>query len=94
MHKLSTYERNNVITHGFGLLLCIIGVPFLLLVSLQNGSIPTSIGIFSFCIGLLSVYTCSTVFHYLVEEKSKRKWRVADHIAIYFLIGGTYTAFI
>ncbi|MFA6831179.1 MAG: hemolysin III family protein [Bacteroidaceae bacterium] len=49
---------------------------------------PFSMGLYFF--GMLSSYTCSTVYHALPNGKAKKRWRHADHAAIYFQIAGTY----
>ena len=41
----------------------------------------------------MALYTASTMYHAVVEKRSKELWRVADHICIYLLIAGTYTPF-
>jgi hemolysin III len=44
-----------------------------------------------YCIGLLTVYFTSTWYHYEQNLEKKVKIRVLDHMAIFLLIGGTYT---
>jgi hemolysin III len=92
--QLPIDEKWNVATHGFGLLLSLIGIPVLLwfgnyLYSSSNELVGVSI----FSLGLVMVYSSSTGYHY-VTGSVKYNWRIFDHISIYFLIGGTYAAYI
>jgi len=91
---LSTYERNNAITHGIGILLSIIGIPFLMIAAMTLKSLPIEIGAIVFSFGLLAVFVSSTSYHLVSQAEWKKRLRKIDHIAIYFLIGGTYTAYI
>lgn len=47
-----------------------------------------TIGLYLF--GMLTSYICSTVYHALPAGKIKKRWRHADHAAIYLHIAGTY----
>ena len=40
---------------------------------------------------LIILYTMSTLYHAITNEKAKRVMRVMDHVTIFFLIAGTYT---
>lgn len=94
MNRLTPYERNNVITHGLGFLISLIALPFLYFLVFKQDGIAPKIGIILFSIGLMSVYTSSTIYHYILKEKAKFMWQKIDHISIYLLIGGTYSAYI
>lgn len=87
-------EELNVLTSGLGFLLSLIGIPVLLLrYSYVDSNPKTLLGVGAFSLGLLMVYYSSTSYHYFTGQL-KAKWRVFDHISIFFLIGGTYTAYI
>ena len=89
MQESADEEFWNWTTHFLGILLTIIGIPFL--VQYNNNLTPISsisIGIFSF--GLLLVYCSSTIYHYVKEPKLKEKLRLLDHVSIYYLITGSY----
>lgn len=47
-----------------------------------------------FAIGMLAVYTSSTLYHITTDLKRKMILKKFDHISIYFLIAGTYAPFI
>lgn len=82
-------ERFNVISHGIGLLLFVFGMLPVFVIKYHG---PT-LGLVAFILGVLAVYTSSTLYHAAVTPVRKHKFRIADHIAIYYLIGGTYTAY-
>lgn len=86
-------EIANSITHGIGILFFLTATPFLLYKAFQ---VKTTylLACVVFAIGLLMVYGSSTLYHAIQKETLKRKLRIADHISIYLLIGGSYTPFI
>lgn len=84
-------EFANAASHGFGLLLGLLAIPFLIQKVLKNGEAIAWIGGIAFSIGILMVYTFSTFYHAAKNPNWKSKLQVLDHIAIYFLIAGSYT---
>ena len=44
-----------------------------------------------YCLSLVHLFTASTVYHSVQNPKLKKKFRIWDHISIYYLIAGTYT---
>ena len=86
-------ERLNIITHAFGLLLSVIGLPFLILKSLNFNGFwkPTSLIIYG--LSLIVLYAASTFYHAAKNPRLRRKLNIFDHAAIYVLIAGTYTPF-
>lgn len=84
-------ELANAASHGFGLLLGLIGIPFLIRKIVEIGEAKVWIGGLAFSVGLLMVYTFSTLYHASRNPSRKSKLQVLDHISIYFLIAGSYT---
>lgn len=84
-------EIINASTHGFGILLSIVGLVVLVAFASINGSpvLITSCAIFGGT--LIFAYSASTLYHAITNEKVKRIFRQFDHAAIYLLIAGTYT---
>ena len=79
----------NWTTHSIGIILSLIGIPFLFI--LNNNLTPYStISIVFLSLGLLFVYCSSTAYHYVKSYELKEKLRVLDHISIYYLITGSY----
>jgi len=84
-------ENLNVISHGVGLLLSIVGLYFLLEKSIKNPDKLFFICALIYGLSLTFMYLCSTLYHYYYNTKYKNSLRLADHISIYFLIAGSYT---
>jgi hemolysin III len=86
-------ERLNIITHAFGLLLSVIGLPFLISKSLSFEGFwkPASLVIYG--LSLIVLYAASTFYHAAKDPRLRRKLNIFDHAAIYVLIAGTYTPF-
>jgi len=90
---LTLREPINGLIHFFGLLLSIIGLIILLHYSTFPQPRLTHQLTFSvFCLGLISLYTISTLYHWLnVSDKTTQTLRKFDHIMINILIAATYT---
>jgi hemolysin III len=76
-------------------LFSVIAISLLVTFSVLNGG--TAIHIVSCSLfggSILLLYTFSTLYHAVQEEKIKSWLRTFDHIGIYFLIAGTYTPFL
>lgn len=86
-------EKLNVLTHAFGLIMSIVGLPFLLLKSLQYNGFWKPFSIVIFGVSLIVLYAASTFYHASKDSKLRRKLNIFDHAAIYFLIAGTYSPF-
>ena len=84
-------ERLNVTTHGFGFILAMFGSILLLSQGLQEGIHLKFLSYCIYCIGLLTLYLASTLYHSTKAPKLKIRLNVFDHSAIYVLIAGTYT---
>ena len=84
-------ERLNVITHGTGLILSFVASILLLTKGLHEGIHIRFISYFIYCIGLMTLYLASTLYHSAKNPKLKKQLNVFDHSAIYLLIAGTYT---
>jgi hemolysin III len=82
-------EPFNGTSHLIGLLLAIAGTVLLVRMAREPGQLAA----FSiYGITLILLYTVSTLYHLLpLPERPLRALRTLDHIAIYFLIAGTYT---
>ena len=83
-------EQYNVITHGIGFLLSLIG--FALLLIFQKYDSPQGmVGIILYGVSLSVLYFASTLYHYEKNNRRKELFRKLDHISIYLLIAGTYS---
>ena len=87
-------ELANVITHGIGAILAVVGLYFLAAEAHLTGDpwkLWSSI-VFGLC--MIMCYLCSTLYHTFTDLELKHKMRIADHIGIYLLIAGSYTPFV
>lgn len=84
-------EKWNIITHGFGLILSMIGVMVLLYIALQLKSAKIFVAFLVYGIGVTTMYLASTLYHSAKKPSKRRKLQIFDHIAIYLTIAGSYT---
>lgn len=83
-------EKWNVISHGIGIVLAVIGSVILL----DKGMAPIPYlrtGVLVYCIALILLFSASTVYHASKDPRLRKKLRILDHVSIYYLIAGTYT---
>jgi hemolysin III len=85
-------EIANAVTHGIGLITFITLIPILFVKASHYEVNYKIVGLIFFSIGLIMVYASSTIYHAIMHEKAKYILRIADHISIYYLIAGSYTA--
>jgi hemolysin III len=87
-------ELANTLTHGFGVVLSIVG----LLVLLANAELAGGARELASCAiyggTLILLYTTSTLYHGARSEQRKHLLRTLDHLAIFLLIAGTYTPYV
>ena len=86
-------EIANSVSHGIGLLLALIGAPFLVVSAVQHEDPTFVVAAIVFALTTVLMYGASTVYHALPRNRAKRVFKVLDHGAIYLLIAGTYTPF-
>tara|TARA_B110000503_G_scaffold15854_1_gene22396 strand:- start:1887 stop:2510 length:624 start_codon:yes stop_codon:yes gene_type:complete len=79
----------NTLTHFIGLILSIVGLPILLFYN-QNLTDYSFESILFFEFGMICLYTASTLYHYTTDINLKRKFRIFDHVSIFYLIAGSY----
>lgn len=86
-------ELANVITHGVGLGISLVGAVTLVALTALRGDAWQIISSGVYGASLVALYTASTLYHSLRPPRAKRVLRVFDHCAIYLLIAGSYTPF-
>ena len=67
----------------------IIGIPFLFYFD-TNITFLSTLSVILFSFGLLLVYSSSSIYHFVINSKLKKRFQVLDHISIYYLILGSY----
>ncbi|MFQ3597494.1 MAG: hemolysin III family protein [Chloroherpetonaceae bacterium] len=86
-------ERANILTHGLGVVLSLVGLSSLAFLAFRFGEVWHQISLLVYGISLVMLYVASVVYHSMKEEKSRLRMRIFDHASIYLLIAGTYTPF-
>jgi hemolysin III len=88
----SNFEKKlNYQTHGFGLLLSLLGTFFLINKSLIYPSDEKLFSSIIYGFSLIFMFGSSTIYHYFIDTKYSYFLQKIDHISIYFLIAGSYT---
>ncbi|MEM9992101.1 MAG: hemolysin III family protein, partial [Bacteroidota bacterium] len=87
-------ELANTFSHALGLLFGLIAIPMLVALAAQTNNTAMLWGTAAYGFGFLLVYASSTIYHGVMQPQVKRWLNVLDHIAIYFMIAGSYTPFI
>lgn len=87
-------EFYNAQTHGLGVILGLVGLPFLIAKAIAKEDIDYLLATLSFAAGALMVYSSSTLYHLARAGRRKAIYQKADHISIYFLIAGSYSPMI
>lgn len=93
LSPLPIEELANTITHGFGLVLSIIGFVALLVLAGIRGDRWSILSCTIYGLSLVVLYTASTVYHSSSAPRMKRNMQIADHCCIYLLIAGSFTPF-
>ncbi len=88
-----TEELINSITHAVGALIAIPGTVVLVVHAAMLGEPRRIVAVSIFGATLILLYVASTLYHTVPISPAKSRLRVFDHVAIYFLIAGTYTPF-
>ena len=83
-------EFYNTLTHAIGAVLALIGT-LVLVFKLENQSLFEVVSIALYSISLVILFSASTIYHWEKDEKTKKLFRIFDHISIYLLIAGTYS---
>ncbi len=85
-------ELSHAISHGAGLVAALAATPFLVIAATGRDRWAV-LGAVIYALSLVLLYTTSTVYHALRDEKAKRLFKRLDHAAIFVLIAGSYTPF-
>ncbi|MFA5526507.1 MAG: hemolysin III family protein, partial [Acholeplasmataceae bacterium] len=80
-------EIANAISHG---VMAIFGIVALILLLIKAGSTLEIVAAIIFGVGIINLYTMSTIYHALFHPTAKSVFQRFDHLSIYILIGGTF----
>lgn len=84
----------NVWSHGIGAMCSVFVLIALLFKSISSGEQVKIISSLVYGISMVLLYTASTVYHAEKKESKRKRFKTLDHIAIFYLIAGTYTPFV
>lgn len=80
--------------HGLGILLSIAALAILVAMSAVYSNVWAVVSSAIFGASLILMYSMSTIYHSVQNPNAKRVLKKCDHIAIYYLIAGSYTPFL
>lgn len=86
-------EKLNVLSHGFGFVLSILGLVLLVHRASDFGDSLLLISFSIFGASMILLYAASTFYHSATNRKLRYRLNILDHASIYILIAGTYTPF-
>lgn len=90
MKRWSSEEVANTLTHLFPLIGSFFVIKPLVRMALALNYFALS-GTLLFLLGLVQMFAASTFYHAVQELTIKTRLRILDHIAIYFMIAGSYS---
>ncbi len=87
-------EIINSISHGIGAALSIAALVIMIVFACINGAEAIDIvGYSIYGSSLIILYTMSTLYHAITNEKAKKVLRIIDHSSVYILISGSITPY-
>ncbi len=84
-------EILNSISHGAGAVFAACGTALLIVLAAFFSDAWGIVSSAVYGFSLIVLYTMSTLYHAITNERAKRVMRVLDHSSIFLLIAGTYT---
>ncbi len=88
-----TEEKLNTITHIFGAVLTVFATAFCVVRSASLARKDYLVIGLVYCLSMLTVFVCSSVYHGLPRCRAKKVMRMIDYTAIYFMLMGTITPY-
>jgi hemolysin III len=89
--QTTTEELLNTLSHGITALTAVGGFVVLVVFGALSPKPWTLFSALFYGLSLVALYTFSTLYHGLRDEKAKRLFNILDHCGIFLLIAGTYT---
>lgn len=86
-------EIANSVTHGIGAVLSIAALVVMIVFASINKNAWQIVSVSIYGATLIILYTMSTLYHAITNEKAKKVLQIFDHSSVYLLIAGTYTPF-
>lgn len=87
-------EIFNSTSHGIGAALSIAALVLMIVFGIFSGvSTLALVGYIIYGVSLIILYTMSTLYHAITNERAKKVFRVIDHASVYILIAGSITPY-
>jgi hemolysin III len=86
-------EKINILSHGFGALLSLVGLAFLVVQASLQGTVWHIVSVSVFGVSMFVLYLASTLYHGSTDPVLRGRLKIFDHASIFLLIAGTYTPF-
>ena len=86
-------EIFSAVTHIVGAGLGILGTAWLIVIAALYADALTVVSCAIYGASMIILYTMSSLYHFLANEKAKKFFRIMDHDTIFLLIAGTYTPY-
>jgi hemolysin III len=94
-HSASQYSQKediaNSLSHGLGVIAGIVGLILMLTKAPGQLTLYQLTGVFIYGVSIIALFLASTLYHSSKTTLWRRRYKIADHCAIYTLIAGTYT---
>ncbi len=87
-------ENWHAAVHAVGIVFGVSVLTLLVVLAYIYGNVWSVVSCAIFGTTVIMMYTASTVYHAVQNEAAKKILKKLDHIAIYYLIAGTYTPFL
>ena len=86
-------DQLNVSSHALGSALSLIGTVIMLVVSIDSGNPWAIVASIIYGASLITMFTASMLYHAITNPRIRTLMQRFDHIAILYLIAGTFTPF-
>ena len=86
-------ERLNILSHGLGIVLALIGTFLLVSKAAYFGEGVHVVSFAIYGVSMVVLYSASTLYHCAKEPLLRRRLKIFDHAVIYVFIAGSYTPF-
>lgn len=94
-HEYTVLEEVlHAVTHGVGVVLSILGLSWMLYLSVGAEDPWRIVASSIYGATLITLFLASTVYHSMYASRHREIFKLLDHCAIYLLIAGTYTPFL
>ena len=87
-------EILHALIHGIGVLLSVAALVILVVMAAKYSDAWAVVSCAIFGASLILMYSMSTIYHSIPNPNAKKYLKKCDHIAIYYLIAGSYTPFL